>query len=514
MKKATAIYARQSVDKKESISIEGQIEFCKKSLFGVDDSEIKIFQDKGYSGKNTERPALKTLIEEIKSGLIEKVVVYKLDRISRNITDFYKLYEIMESNKCDFSSASETFDTSNSMGKAMMGILAIFAQMERENIQKRVKDNYYYRIAENGTWPGGPAPYGFANGKDDKGRPTLIPIEEEIEAVKEMFALYNGVSHMSLRQVAKCLNDKKLKPHKRAVFDSVTVSKILQNPIYAKADKYLYAFFKTRKINFLNPKKKWDGTHSCHIVGKKVGNANIRSYTTMEEQSVYITNIVGFIPSALYIDVQGRLSENEQFARNTDGTGRLEELGGKLKCKKCGRAIKSYYVSVDSIPTINCYGHSYLHDCDADISKVDFVDLQQSIGREIQKQLDGLHNQYDKQKKKVEKMTTEMESKKKKVNNILSAFDGDETTKKAIFDTVKTLQEEVDNLELEIYKAHYSAGMLKTYIENNPAIEVLLTCGMKYKELGWEEKREVVQVLIDKIYLTEDINTYEIVWNF
>ena len=313
MMKETAIYARQSIDKKESLSIEGQIEQCKILLKGNIPS---IYKDKGYSGKNTERPDLKRLINDIKLDRIGKVIVYKLDRISRNITDFYKLYEIMEQHKCQFVSASESFDTSSAMGKAMMGILAIFAQMERENIQKRVKDNYYYRTATTGSWAGGPAPFGFANGRNEQGKPTLKVIENEKEAVELAFALYSGLEHCTLGEVARKLNEGGFKPHKRDVFDSVTVSKILQNPIYVKADKLLYSYFKKRKIKFLNSEDDWNGTRTAHIIGKKVGNANIRSYTTMEEQSVYLTNFTGYIPSVQYLSVQDRLAENQQITRN------------------------------------------------------------------------------------------------------------------------------------------------------------------------------------------------------
>ena len=85
-----AIYARQSVDKKDSISIESQIEFCKYELKG---GNCKEYTDKGYSGKNTDRPKFQELVRDIKRGLIAKVVVYKLDRISRSILDFANMME-------------------------------------------------------------------------------------------------------------------------------------------------------------------------------------------------------------------------------------------------------------------------------------------------------------------------------------------------------------------------------------------------------------------------------------
>ena len=104
-----AIYARQSVDKKDSISIESQIEFCKYELKG---GNCKEYKDKGYSGKNTERPQFQQLMRDIESGLVRKVVVYKLDRISRSILDFAKMMDFFQKYEVEFVSSTEKFDTS------------------------------------------------------------------------------------------------------------------------------------------------------------------------------------------------------------------------------------------------------------------------------------------------------------------------------------------------------------------------------------------------------------------
>ena len=110
-----AIYARQSVDKKDSISIESQIEFCKYELKG---GNCKEYRDKGYSGKNTERPEFQQLMRDIESGLVRKVVVYKLDRISRSILDFAKMMDFFQKYDVEFVSSTEKFDTSTPMGRA------------------------------------------------------------------------------------------------------------------------------------------------------------------------------------------------------------------------------------------------------------------------------------------------------------------------------------------------------------------------------------------------------------
>ena len=120
-----AIYARQSVDKKDSISIESQIEFCKYELKG---GNCKEYTDKGYSGKNTDRPKFQELVRDIKRGLIAKVVVYKLDRISRSILDFANMMELFQQYNVEFVSSTEKFDTFTPMGRAMLNICIVFAQ--------------------------------------------------------------------------------------------------------------------------------------------------------------------------------------------------------------------------------------------------------------------------------------------------------------------------------------------------------------------------------------------------
>ena len=105
-----AIYARQSVDKKDSISIESQIEFCKYELKG---GNCKEYTDKGYSGKNTDRPKFQELVRDIKRGLIAKVVVYKLDRISRSILDFANMMELFQQYNAEYLYRVRTVGTGN-----------------------------------------------------------------------------------------------------------------------------------------------------------------------------------------------------------------------------------------------------------------------------------------------------------------------------------------------------------------------------------------------------------------
>lgn len=150
-----AIYARQSIDKKDSISIESQIEFCKYDLKGGD---FKEFRDKGYSGKNTARPAFQELMHEIEAGRVRKVLVYKLDRISRSLLDFANMMAVFRQHGVEFVSSTEKFDTSTPVGRAMLHICIVFAQLERETTQMRIADAMYSRSMKGfrlGTTPAG-----------------------------------------------------------------------------------------------------------------------------------------------------------------------------------------------------------------------------------------------------------------------------------------------------------------------------------------------------------------------
>ncbi|GHU81073.1 hypothetical protein FACS1894191_7600 [Clostridia bacterium] len=122
-----AVYARQSVDKQDSISIESQIEFCKYELKG---GTYKGYTDKGYSGKNTDRPHFQELMRDIEQGIIRRVIVYKLDRISRSIIDFANMMGMFQQYGVEFISSTEKFDTSTPMGRAMLNICIVFAQLE------------------------------------------------------------------------------------------------------------------------------------------------------------------------------------------------------------------------------------------------------------------------------------------------------------------------------------------------------------------------------------------------
>lgn len=499
-----ALYARQSLDKKDSLSIEGQIEQCKIMLQPKED--FKEYTDKGFSGKNTERPALNKLLKDIESGLINGVIVYRLDRFSRNITDFYNLYEIMKRHNCDFQSVNEKFDTSTPMGRAMMGILITFAQMERESIQERVKDNYYYRIAQDGRWAGGPAPYGFKNAKTADNKPTLKADKKKTEAVILIFRLYTEEAGISLGKVAKILTEKGYQSNRaNGAWDTSTISKILQNTVYVKADEMLYQYLAIRQINFLNEMSDWNGSTSCHIVGKRSGNSNIRKYKDLREQSVYLTNFAGIIDSKTYINAMNRLEQNEQIA-SANKPGILQELGGKLKCP-CGYAIKSYSKSTNGRPYLDCYANRSLHSCNHKYNKFNFYDIQHETGVQIQEQLNHLSHLLKKKEKICADKKKEIKNLKKQLDNLLTlASKMSDELQTSIIDKIEQIQKQINELQLHLQiNADIADSLQISQSQNTPPVP-------DYNNLSLEEKKYLSNLFIQKIVLHEDTRQIEIFW--
>ncbi len=198
---SVAIYARQSIEKKDSVSLEAQIQQCK--LIAGDD--VIIYKDAGYSGKNTNRPDFERMIDDITAGKIDAVISYRLDRVSRSITDFANLLTFFEKNNVKYISATESFDTSSPMGRAMIYIVMVFAQLERETIATRIEDNYRFR-AKQGGFMGGNTPFGYDKKQvelDGKKVSMLVP-NENAETLKKIFDMFT--SKDSVYNIVHALN--------------------------------------------------------------------------------------------------------------------------------------------------------------------------------------------------------------------------------------------------------------------------------------------------------------------
>ena len=323
-----AIYARQSVDKKDSISIESQIEFCWHELKG---GTAKEYQDKGFSGKNTDRPQFQQLVQDIEAGLISRVIVYKLDRISRSILDFAKMMELFKRHNVEFVSSTEKFDTSTPMGRAMLNICIVFAELERETIIKRVTDAYYSRTRKGFRM--GRTPYGYKlepyviQGVAAK-RLTADP--ETADNIRLMFEMY-AQPQTSLGDVTRYFAEKGVLFSGKSMFLSC-LTKLLRNPVYVQADMDVYEFFKSQGTEIEGDASSFTGLTVCCLYGVKNSQNDL-----LHDKTLVPSPHEGLVPSELWLACRKKLMANPKYqsARKAKKTW----LAGKVKCGRCGYAL-------------------------------------------------------------------------------------------------------------------------------------------------------------------------------
>jgi len=216
--KKAALYIRVSTDAQyeEGYSVEAQKLKLEQYCALHDIVSYEFYIDGGWSGSNIDRPEMKRMIEEITARKIGAVIVYKLDRLSRSQKDtIILLEEVFNPNDCNFISLNENFDTTTPYGKAMIGILSVFAQLERENIKERTRMGMQERV-KSGYWMGGgKVPFGYDY---DSNKDILVP-NEYAEDVRQIFDLYlQGYSTTQLAKMFDVAGDR----HITNILDRVT----------------------------------------------------------------------------------------------------------------------------------------------------------------------------------------------------------------------------------------------------------------------------------------------------
>jgi len=232
--KQCAIYTRVSTDiqaEKEFSSCESQEEKIKSFIKSQNNWLVfKVYSDAGYTGANTNRPALQELLEDIKQNKIDIILAYKIDRLTRSPKDFYQLIEVFDKYNVDFISITERFDTSTPAGRLLRNIMLTFAQFERELTSERTKDKLLER-AKKGFWNGGNAPYGYK--RENK---RLVINKKEAEIVRLIFETYLETS--SINELYDLLKEKNIKNNQGKIFSKAHLALILRNIAYTGKIKY------------------------------------------------------------------------------------------------------------------------------------------------------------------------------------------------------------------------------------------------------------------------------------
>ena len=228
-RKRVLLYVRVSTlfQFEKGYSIEAQIERLQAYCTAKDYDVVMTIEDPGYSGGNLERPGIVRVIEAVQNKIVDAVIVFKLDRLSRSQKDvLYLIEDVFLPNDVDFISVSESFDTTTPSGRAMIGLLSVFAQLEKESIKERFMSGRQQR-ARRSLWHGGgtdPIGYDYVDGE-------LVVNEDEAYQVKLVYEMY--AAGASLTEISDHMQEQDYKTKHGGWVYLSTIINVLENPLYA-----------------------------------------------------------------------------------------------------------------------------------------------------------------------------------------------------------------------------------------------------------------------------------------
>ena len=453
--KKTAIYSRKSKFTGKGESIANQIDLCKAYIKSknpdIADDSILIFEDEGYSGKNTNRPQFQHMMSEIRNGNIQTVVCYRLDRISRNVGDCSNLINELAIYGVEFCSINENFDTTTPMGRAMYNICSVFAQLERETIAERIRDNMH-ELAKSGRWLGGTPPTGYKSTKiiervNDSGKDItahkLEIIPEESEIVKLVFSKFIEYNSLSKTETYFLQNGIKTKNGK--AFTRFTFKTILQNPVYMIADAAAWNYFQTLGVEVYADRENFDGLHGMLGYNKtlqRTGKANVTR--DVEDWIITVGKHEGIISGEQWVKAQKLLEQNtsKSYRKPRSNTALLS---GLLICGNCGGFMRPKMYNRDYAEGERRFSYlcetkekSKQHNCA--IKNPNGNELDRAVCEEIKKlSEDG------------SEFIAQLESAKKKIKSGSDEFDlRAENLKNEIADTKQQINNLITSLSMQV----------------------------------------------------------------
>ena len=468
----SAIYARQSVDKKDSISIESQIDDCRN----IAGDNPYIFSDKGFSGANLQRPSFTEMMECVENGEIDRIIIYRLDRISRSLPDFVNLTEKLRKHNVTLCSKSEGFDTSSETSLILLNILMMFAQMERGAISQRVRDNYYSR-AKKGLYLGGSAPFGY-----DKVPLTIGNIHtsylvenSDSEIVLEIYERY--ACSATYTSIAATLNDRQIKTSRGNYWTAGAVRRILRNPVYVRADKAVYRYLEASGAEICTPYELFDGRRGCICFGSPRERA-FAKYTTLRNESIVIGFHEGIIPPNLWLSAQ---------KKNTSGNisrGQASFLQGLMKCG-CGYSL--YTKRYKDRKYLCCRGRK-LHICSIS-HPITCDELELLLEPLICKRLEFLSQFEERRDDSANYELLQLERKYSRLMHILAQSSENEAT---------IIERELDDIKGQL--ATLTAPIM---VSKNSSL-------LDFTSLDFPHKKAVVRQLIERIEISKD--SINLIW--
>ena len=343
------IYGRKSKFTGKGESVENQVDLCKNDIIlhnpNVTDDDILVFMDEGFTGANLNRPAFQEMMNYIKKYGAIDLRCYRLDRISRNVGDFCNLIKELQNYDVPFISIKEKFDTSTSMGNAMMMISSVFAQLERDTIAERIRDNMM-ELAKTGRWLGGTTPLGYKSEEINKinydGKKKklfkLVEVPLEKSEVVLLKNKYKEIKSQTGLETYTIKNNLKTRLGKR--FTRWSIVNILSNPVYSAADKDSFDYFTKKGAIVVGERKDYNGKYGLMVYNKtnqlKKKGAESNPIT---EWIVAIGKHNPFWSGKEFVEVQEllELGAKKRFRKPAVNNALLS---GIIRCEYCGNFMR------------------------------------------------------------------------------------------------------------------------------------------------------------------------------
>lgn len=500
---AIILYARQSVERENSISCDTQLEYCKSMLRPDErDAELITLVDNGFSGGNVNRDGFQQLMRLVRQGSVSKVIVYKVDRLSRSLVDFVSTLQEFKAQGVQFLSSQEAFDTSTPYGELILKILIVFAEFERSSIINRITQAYEHR-SDMGFYMGGQRPFGFEllptmiHGVHTK---KLSPRADEAELVRRLYQVYAG-ENVSLRQLQKRLASETQSSRR---WSSSKLSALLKNPIYVRADAAVYDYFERRGVQIKAEPSLFTGVWGAQLYGRSKHDPKDPDWSDMK---LVLLQHEGLVDSDLWLSCQRKLEANRQIGSSfSNGTS---WLAGSVYCQLCGRKMTTIKGKANRRGDVRryfyCCGKSQ-HCCSGPDVSVYAEELEQLLFDCISEKLAALksfqapqHSSFDIVNDFKLKLKVVEQSEKQLMERLLSADFNEELTELA---NRKAAQLKQQRLAL--------CQRLEALETENRPVAVDLVC--RWNSADYEHKKAAALLLIHRIFICGN-GDVQIIWN-
>ncbi|WP_371874709.1 recombinase family protein [Clostridium fungisolvens] len=521
-----AIYSRKSKFTGKGESIENQVQMCKDyasmHLSHKKIDEFLIYEDEGFSGGNTNRPEFRRLLEDARAKKFEVLICYRLDRISRNVADFSTTLETLQKYDIDFVSIREQFDTSSPMGRAMIYIASVFAQLERETIAERVRDNML-ELAKTGRWLGGIAPLGyeadqvkyFDESMNERSMVKLKQVPEELKTVKLIFDKY--LEFKALNKVETYLLQSNIKTKRGNNFSKNNLRIILSNTVYVKATKEVLDYLESLDITTCGEP---DGVHGLLSYNKQKGVSNdngkiVRVYRDTSDWIAAVSSHKGIIEASDWLQAQQILLQNkDRYITSPKAHNAI--LTGIIRCAICGSSMRISRGHTDKNGTNIYYYkctlkyHSKGVRCNNKNVRVDQLDTvvknslkelginKKSLIEKIKSKNKATRSQSD-SPSKIYALENQIEEKKKQMNNLVTKLSMDNDIEDILVSKIKSLKTEISSLHTELEKQKNLNSEFDEEEVNLSFLEMLLDRCSLIDTLSNDEVKELVKGLVEKI---------------